>query len=223
MLNISGGLAAGDILSSLIEAQRQTSITLTSQAAERLYRALPGSACASVRNRVLAASGAQVEWLPQETILFNGCALDRELHVEMAEDATLLCVEALVFGRAAMGERVERASVRDVIRLERGGSLVLHDAIRLHGDASRILDRPATGAGARAVATIVYAAPDAEARLDSLRAALESAPAEGGASSWNAVLVARIAAKDGATLRMAVMAGLSTLREGRPLPRAWMC
>jgi urease accessory protein len=223
LLNVSGGIAAGDVLSARMEAQAGTFVTVAAQAAERLYRALQGSDPAQVRNRVSVASGARLEWLPQETILFDGCALDRALDVEMAEDATVLCVESLVFGRAAMGEQVERASVRDVIRLRRGSRLVLHDAVRLHGDARRVLDRPAAGGGARAVATIVYAALDAGSRLDPLRAALAAAPAQYGASTWDGMLVARIVAKDGACLRAATVAGLAALRGARPLPRVWMC
>ena len=65
------------------------------------------------------------EWLPQETILFDRCAMDRRLEVELAEDAWFLGVETLVFGRAAMGETVEHAWLRDVIRVRRGGRLVV--------------------------------------------------------------------------------------------------
>lgn len=223
MLNISGGIAAGDILSTRVEAGEEASVTLASQAAERLYRALPGSPPACVRNKLRAAHGARLEWLPQETILFDGCALDRELDIEIAGNAAILCVEGLVFGRTAMGEEVERAQVRDVIRLWREGRLVLHDAIRFRGGARCVLDRRATGHGARAVATIVHAAPDAGARLDAMRAALAGAPAESGASAWDGILVARIVAKDGAGLRKALVAGLGALREGRTLPRVWMC
>jgi urease accessory protein len=176
-----------------------------------------------VRNRLSVASGARFEWLPQETILFDGCALDRELEVDMAEFASVLCVESLVFGRAAMGEQVGRASVRDVIRWVRGGRLTLHDAIRLKGEAARVLDRPATGGGARAVATVVYAATDAESRCEVLRSAFAEVPAECGASAWDGMLVARIVAGDGARLRAAIVAGLSVLRDAPALPRVWMC
>ena len=219
-LNTAGGVAGGDVLDSAITAGPGTQATVASQAAERFYRALPG-ATAVVATRLHVAPGAALEWLPQESILFDGCALGRRLVVDMAEDAWFLGVEALVFGRTAMDEAVREARFRDLIQVRRGGRLVLHDAIRLDGPVQAVLDRRATGGGARAAATLVLAAPDAAARLDPVRAAL--AGWDAGASAWDGLLVARIVAEDGACLRRAVVAGLNELRGGRPLPRVWEC
>lgn len=220
-LNTAGGVAGGDVLDSCITAGPGAQVTVASQAAERFYRALPGSPPATVTTRLHAAPGAALEWLPQEAILFDRCALRRRLLVDLAENAWFLGVEALVFGRTAMGERVADASLRDLIELRRGGRLLLHDAVRLDGPVQAVLDRRASGGGARAVATIVHAAGDCEARLDPLRAAL--ADWDAGASAWDGMLVARIVAADGACLRRAVVAGLNVLRDGRPLPRVWEC
>jgi urease accessory protein len=158
-------------------------------------------------------------WLPQETILFDRCALDRRLHVELAADAWFLGVESLVFGRAAMGESVALASLRDVIQVRRAGRLLLHDAIRLDGAVAATLQRAAIADGARAVATLVHVAPDTDAALDTVRDALPN----GGASAWDGMLVVRVLAADGASLRTAVVAALHVLRAGRPLPRVWNC
>ncbi len=166
-------------------------------------------------------AGAALEWLPQETILFDRCALDRRLEVDLAADARFLGVETLVFGRTAMGERVRHGWLRDLIRVRRGGELLLHDAIRLDGEIDAALRRPAIGGGAGVVATMVYVAPDAGRKLDAVRAAL--GPAEAGASVWNGMLVARILGSDGASVRVTVTAALEVLREARPLPRVWLC
>lgn len=168
-LNTSGGVAGGDVLDVAIAVGAEARATIASQAAERFYRALPGSAASSVRTRIAVANGGAAEWLPQETILFDRCAVRRHLRVELAPDAWFLGVESLVFGRAAMGEVVERASLRDVIEVRRDGRLLLHDAIRLDGEVAATLQRSAIGDGASAVATIVHVAPDAEAALDSVR------------------------------------------------------
>jgi urease accessory protein len=223
MLNISGGVAAGDVLATRIEAEAGARATIATQAAERCYRALSCSAPATVRNELRVADGACLEWLPQETILFDGSALDRALSVEMSDDARFLGVESLVFGRAAMGEAVRTADLRDVIRVRRGGRLLLHDAIRLRGAVQATLGREAIAARARAAATIVHVAPDASCRLDALRAALANVPAECGVSAWDRMLVARMVAPSGASLRAALVAALAILRDGRPLPRVWMC
>ncbi len=219
-LNTSGGVAGGDRLHASFEIADGARVTIATQAAERFYRALPGSQPAHVRTSVIVDDGGAVEWLPQETLLFDRCVVDRQLDVELAADASFLCVEALVFGRTAMGERVEYARLRDLIRVRRGGSLLLHDTIRLDGEVDAVLRRRAVANGARAVATVVHVAPDAEAHLGNVRAVL---PPEGGASAWNGLLLARILAATGGTLRRALIAVLGVIRGLRPLPRVWSC
>jgi urease accessory protein len=219
-LNTSGGIAGGDALTSSFQVQAGARATIASQAAERFYRAVHGGLAASVRTRIEVADGAAAEWLPQETILFDGCAVKRRLRVELAEDAWFVGVESMVFGRAAMGEAVEHASVHDLIEVRRGGRLLLHDAIRMDGAVADMLRRPAIGGGARAVATLVHVGPGAEDALDAVRAVL---PVEAGASAWDGMLVVRVLASDGAVLRAAVVAALRALRSARPLPRVWQC
>jgi urease accessory protein len=221
MLNSSGGVAGGDILYITIGAGPGTQATVASQAAERFYRALPGTAPSQVSTALHVAPGAALEWLPQESILFDRCALQRRLVVDLARDAWFLGVEQLVFGRTAMGEAVQDAWLRDLIQVRRDGRLLLHDAIRFDGPVQSLLDHRATGGAARGVATLIHAAPDAAARLDALRLAL--AGYDAGASAWDGLLLARITASDGACLRAAVVAGLNALRAGRPLPRVWLC
>jgi urease accessory protein len=222
-LNTSGGVAGGDRLEAAFVVAAGARATITAQAAERFYRARPGSAPARVRTQITVADGAALEWLPQETLLFDRCAVDRLLSVELADDAWFLGVESLVFGRAAMGERVSQARLRDVIRVRRGGRLLLHDAIRLGGDVDALLGRRAVAGGACAVATLVHVAPDAEAALDDVREGLSRVPGEAGASAWNGMLLTRILAASGAALRVAVIAVLAVLRASRPLPRVWAC
>jgi urease accessory protein len=222
-VNLSGGVAGGDQLAVQVSLQPGARATVSGQAAERFYRALPGSPPARVRTTLAVAEGGSLEWLPQESILFDRSSLDRSLDVELAADARFLGVESLVLGRAAMGETVEQVHLRDLIRVRRGGELLLHDAVRLDGGARELLARRATGGGMRAFATLTLAGPGADTLLDRVRDALAGTPAEAGASAWDGLLVARLAAADGAGLRTAVVAALAALRGGRALPRAWAC
>lgn len=219
-LNTAGGVAGGDRLSTVIEAGVGTRATIAAQAAERIYRALPGDE-AEIVARIEVGEDAALEWLPQETILFDGCAVRRRLDIRLAREASVLAVESLVFGRTAMGEEVRTARFRDCLTVRREGRLVLHDAIRLVGPVSTVLDRGAVGRGARAVATILMAGPEVGGYLDGLREGL--ACFEAGASVVDGVLVARIVAPTGSALRLGVIAGLNILRPGRTLPRVWMC
>jgi urease accessory protein len=218
-LNTSGGIAGGDTLDSTFSVGAGARATIAAQAAERFYRALPGGAASQVRTRIAVEEGAAVEWLPQETILFDRCSVDRKLSVELAEDAWFLAVESLVFGRAAMGEVVEHASLRDGVELRRGGRLLWHDAIRLDGEVAATMRRAAVADGACAVATLLHVAPSAASMLEPVRAALPGC----GVSAWDGMLVARILAVDGAALRALLIATLEVLRGGRPLPRVWLC
>jgi urease accessory protein len=244
MLNTGGGVAGGDRLDVSVTVGVGGQATVAAQAAERFYRALAADAASRVRTRLTVAAGGALEWLPQETILFDRCAMDRRLEVDLARDARFLGVETLVFGRAAMGERVRLGSVRDLIRVRRGGELLLHDAIRIDGEIDAMLQRAAVGAGAAVVATVVYVAPDASDRLQAVRSSWVTEPAAVGSSSgpdlirpsahegpftevaasaWNGMLVARILGPDGASVRGKVIAALTVLREARPLPRVWLC
>lgn len=219
-VNSSGGVAGGDRLDIAVAAGPGARAVATAQAAERFYRAADDGAPAVVRASLRVAAGAALDWLPQETILFDGVGLDRALAVELAPDARFLGVETLLFGRAAMGEQVRSGRLRDRITVCRAGRTLLRDAIRLDGDMAAALDRSALGGGARAIATLVYVAPDAADRLDPLRAALAGL-VEAGASCWDGMVVARLLARNGHALRAAVVAALSALRERRTLPRSW--
>ncbi len=223
ILNSSGGVAAGDHLTQHLAVGTNAQATFTAQAAERFYRARPTDAPATLQTTITVAEGASAEWLPQETILFDACALTRTLSIDLAKSAWFLGIETLVFGRTLMGETVHTARLRDTIRLRRAGRLILHDAIRLDGEVAPILAQRASANSATCVATLIHAAPNAASHLPALRDALANTPAEAAASTWNNLLVARILAPDSATLRTTLIAALAVLRAPRPLPRVWSC
>jgi urease accessory protein len=142
--------------------------------------------------------------------------------VELAGDASFLGVEMLIFGRAAMGEDVHHGAARDRWRVRRDGALVFADALRADGAIAGILDRKATLDGARASAMLLYAAPDAAARLDGVRTLLQGCASVAGASAWNGLLAVRALARDGRTLQRDIGTLLVALSD-RPLPRVWQC
>lgn len=219
-LNSSGGIAGGDQVRSSIRVGHGAQLTIAAQAAERFYRALPDDAPSHIRTTLRIEAGACAEWLPQDSILFDCCAIDRVLDVDIATGGWFLGLETLVFGRAAMGETIATARIADTIRIRHGGRLVLHDAIRMNGDIAPALARTAIASGAAALATIVLVGAETPP-LDTLRDAL--APHDAGVSVWEGMLIARIVARDSATLRGAIVPALHILRAGRALPRVWNC
>jgi len=220
LLNTAGGLTGGDRVSFTVTAEARTRVSVSTQAAERIYRALEGDA--EVTTRLTAAAGASLDWLPQETILFDRSALRRRLDADVHPSARLLAAEAIVLGRAAMGESVRSVRLHDTWRVRRGGRLVFADGLRVDGDSVTLLSGQSTGAGAAALATVLLVAPDAEASLERARAALADADCEAGVSAWNGMLVARLLAADGYALRATLTRLIETLRGGT-MPRTWTC
>lgn len=218
LINTAGGITGGDSFCITAHAEADTQLTLTTQAAERAYRAQPDQV-GEVQNRLLIDKGARLNWLPQETILFQGCALSRTLHIDMQEGASLLMVEPLVFGRLAMGETLTDASFNDRIEIRRQGRIAYLDAITLQGDIAAQLARPHVAAGAGAMASLVYIAPDADAQLAPLRALL---PETAGVSLiGDDLLLLRMLAADSYLLRQTLIPILNRLTHDT-LPRCWM-
>lgn len=217
LVNTAGGVTGGDRFDWQGRAGAGAHLTLSTQAAERAYRAQPGET-GRIASRLAAGAGATIHWLPQETIVFDGARLDRRLDVDLAPDATFVAVEPLVFGRTAMGERLETVSLTDRWRVRRGGRLIYADALRLTGQGEALLARPATLGGNRAVASILYTGPGAAPLLAPLRRLL---PETAGASLVREdVLSVRIAAGDGLALRRVLVPVLQALRRA-PLPKVW--
>lgn len=218
VVNTAGGVTGGDRFSLEAEAQSGTALTLTTQAAERAYRA-SGEVPGRISNQLRLAPGARLNWLPQETILFDGAHLQRRLTVELGAGAQFLMVEPLVFGRAAMGEVITDARFHDRIEISRDGVPLWADAVRLEGNLAAQMRRAALGRGAGAMAALVYAAPDAAAYLDRLRALL---PKTAGASLLReGLLAARLLADDSYTLRQSLIAALRLLNPDQ-IPKPWM-
>lgn len=218
LLNTAGGITGGDQIHSEITATAQSSLTLTTQACERAYKAQPGE-MGQVTAHLKIAAEARINWLPQETILYEGAALTRRLTADLEDTAALLLVEPVIFGRIAMGEILRRGYFSDHIEIRRNGTAIYRDATRLSGDLSAELARPAVAAGAGAMATLVFVAPSAEAKLAPLRALL---PATAGASLRAPdLLVARLLATDGFALRQSLLPILKLLNTNH-IPRCWM-
>lgn len=217
LINTAGGIAGGDRFDIALSVGPGAALVGTTQAAERVYRST--GATARLGLRLSVAAGARLDWLPQETILFDRGRLERRLEVEMAEDAAVTLLETVALGRAAMGETVRTAHYVDQWRIRRGGRLVHAEALRLTGDLAALAG-PAGLAGARASATLVHVAPGAGDRLDAARAALAGAGVAAAASAKGDVLIVRLLAGDHAPLRAALVGFLAAFR-GAPPPRVW--
>lgn len=220
LVNTAGGIACGDRFAVDIEAREGTALTVATPSAEKVYRSDGPVAEVSVDLRL--RDSARLDWLPQETILFDQARLVRHLNADMTENSHLTLFEAVVFGREARSERITRGLFEDRWRIRRGGRLVYADTLRLEGPIADLLQKPSVGKGARAFATLLYVAPDAEVRLEPLREKLISGTScDTAASAWNGLLAVRFCALTVEAMRSAAIPFLLALR-GEPLPRVWL-
>lgn len=217
LINTSGGLTGGDRIDWAVTAGAGTDVTVTTQACERIYRSSSGEA--RVAARLAAGPGATLHWLPQETILFDQGALARTLDADLAEDAELIALEAVLLGRKAMGETVRDGTLRDRWRIRRNGRLIHAEDLSLSGAVDMVAGRRATLDGNLAFATLLYVGARTESMMPGLHALLAESLA--GASQWNGKLVARLVAEDGFALRKILVPAISLLRNGRSPPKVW--
>ncbi len=215
-LNTSGGLTGGDRLSLSLDLAADCRATGTTQTAERGYRAEAGSAVVCVHHRL--GRGAHLDWLPQETILYDASAVERSTRIDLEPGASCLMLETVVLGRAAMGERVRGLRFGDSRTITRGGQPVLVEPLRLDGAA--LSAGAAVLGGARAFASLAMVGPGAEAAVAAVRAELDEAGVTAGASGFDGRLTVRMMAAEGWPLRRQIMRLLRRLRPG-PLPRVW--
>jgi urease accessory protein len=228
VLTTSGGLTGGDRTRVEVAVGAGARATVTTQAAEKIYRALPDTADALIEVDIAVGQGAWSEWLAQETILFDRARLRRAFVARLAPDSRLLAVDSVVFGRTAMGETFERGTLHDSWRISRGGRLVWADALHLEGDVRAIRSEPFGFGTAVACSTMVYAGPDAGRYLGDVRRVLEQFVPAGGATAFDGLLVIRLLSDNAAALRQTVVALGATIRHAAAdlpmrMPRVWYC
>jgi urease accessory protein len=217
-VNTAGGIAGGDRFDIDIATGEGSRLAVTTAAAEKVYRTDgPG---AELTIALKAAAGAHLAWLPQETILFDQARVSRRIDIDLAQSASLLLCEIVVFGRSAMGERMLHGEFVDRWRMRRGGRLVFAETVRLDGDIGKKLASPAIAKGGVAVGTALIV-PGDEALVARIRELSKSFGGEVGVSAWNGFAMARFCAQDAARLRADMMALLGRA-SGSALPRLWL-
>jgi urease accessory protein len=217
IVNTAGGMTGGDRFNVDINVGANARLTLTTAAAEKIYRSLGPDTQIDVKLAV--DPGGVLKWLPQETILFDQVRLRRSIDVVLASDAKLLLAEATVFGRSAMGETVAEGLFSDSRRVRVDGALVFAERNRLDGEIVQRLAQRAVTKGAVGVASVIKW-PGNEADAEAVRA-VKNFAGEVGVSAWNGLAVVRLVAPDGAALRRDLAAVLTALDAG-PLPRLWL-
>ena len=217
IINTAGGVTSGDKFTATITAHESSQISITTQAAERIYRARD-TLVGEIQTSLCLQKNAQLYWLPQETILFDGARLKRRLDVDLHSSAKFLMVEPLVFGREASGEKLLSGMLDDRVSISSNGQPIYIDRIKLKDNITDQLMRPALANNSHAVVSIVLVKPNAKLLLEPVRALL---PQKAGASLLNDnILVVRMLAQDSHEMRTATFPIL-TLLTHNTVPKNW--
>lgn len=224
LINTAGGMTGGDCLHWRCDAGEGADLTLTTQACEKIYRSSEGQG--EVAAHLRAGAGTRLAWLPQETILFDRSALKRSIDVDLAADSQCLLLEAVIFGRSAMGETVTQCALHDRWRVRHEGRLIHAEDFRISGSIQTILAKAAVTGGAKAMATILLTGETAEARAKPARDLLNGLDAASSAVAFTELagtgkLLARLVAEDGYHLRRVLIPLLELLNGSQPLPKIW--
>jgi urease accessory protein len=209
-----GGIAGGDELEIDVGVERGAHALLTTPGAGKWYRSSGPMAAQRLRLR----SAGALEWLPRETIVFDGARAMLDCEVELTGDAVYCGWEVLCLGRTGSGERFGSGSVRLAASLRRDGRLIFRERGMIDGGGA-ILDSPAGLAGMPVVGTLL-ATHDAPRGL--LAAVREFVPT----TQLPGLLVARYLGDSTEEAFEAFTAAWSLLRPayaGRPatVPRIW--
>lgn len=220
LINTSGGITGGDQIKWNIDLGQDTNAVITTQASERAYKATSG--VAKVETRIDVAAGSICHWLPQETILFDQSALSRSLEINLSKCAELIALEAVMLGRAAMGENLQSCFFKDRWRIRQNGKLIFADDIKLKSVISDIECSAALLAGHKCFATLVYVGNDDGEQLDKLVRQLRENALSGqiAFSAFGGKIIARFLAQNTYELRKILIPVLKQLRAA-DVPKVW--
>ena len=226
IINSSGGIAGGDRLEIEVVALNHASVAVTTQAAEKIYRALDRPAL--VATKLKACGTAKLAWLPQETIVFNQARIRRQTEIDLCSGAELIALEWLVLGRAARGEEVVSGHISDSWRIKRDGHLIWADGFHVSDEVFAQLHRKALLCNWNAIGTLIYFGPSLETRLGILREIAASLDCRCAATIVGAIIIVRVAAAASSDLRRGLRSLLEQFsRELGPgpfgVPKMWSC
>jgi urease accessory protein len=226
IVNTGGGIAGGDRLEFAVTLLPNASVTVTSQAAERVYRALNDPAL--IETRLKICKDAKLAWLPQETIIFNGGRMRRNTEIELSAGAELLALEWLVLGRAAHGEEIVGGEITDGWQVRLDGRLIWADRFRATEDVLPRLGNRALLADFKAIGTLIFFGPDTGARVQFLRDLAPQLQCHCFTTAVCGLVIARLAARAAAELKAGlreILLQFERIRAQGPfrLPKMWSC
>lgn len=218
LINTAGGITGGDQNDYRISLEPGAQLCMTTQAFERIYRSAKSTSKLNIKLQL--GAGSRLHWIPQGTLFYSGAKLKRLFDVDLLDNSEILLAESLIFGRYGMGETSVSGSIRDDWRIRRDGKLIFADSLKLEGQITEQLMRPAIGNGAHCLATLLFVSSDAEGKIGQVRQALGSISTSSGLSCWNGLMCVRFLSSHSHRM-LADMACVMEILTERPIPRIW--
>lgn len=157
LLHPPGGLVSGDTLSIELQLGEQSAALVTTPGAGRVYRARAQYSRQTQRVHLKVARAATLEWLPLETIVFDGADVALSLDIELAADACFAGWEVVCLGRQAGDQPFHRGRLQQRWNINRDGRPLLRERLDLDAD-SALMQRPWGLNGAPVYGTFVVVA-----------------------------------------------------------------
>lgn len=225
LLHPPGGLVGGDSLEIEAVIAPHAQVLLTTPAANRFYKSAGNEAVQQVQ--LQQGESSWLEWLPQETLVYDRAIARQTLRVELAPGARFIGWEITRFGRSAFDERFTHGRWRNRFEIWQAGMPVWLDRQALDG-GSPLLDSPYGLAGQPVLGSFVFVGHALDRDLlDTLRTALPvSAQGRFGISRLPQGLLGRYSGQSSAEARKLFTVIWDFLRQrflGRPacVPRIW--
>jgi urease accessory protein len=222
-----GGVVGGDELHIDVDAGPEARALLATPGAAKWYRS--NGHRSRQRLRIHIAKGAALEWLPQETIIFNAADIELDTLIDLGGDATYIGCEILCFGRTASDERFDQGRVQQSITIRRDGKPLWLEQGLLQGGSRPMLSPLGLG-GHSVCASLIAVSPAAGATvLNSLReqcAASSKGRGQLGVTHMKSVIIVRYLGNTSEVAREVMLTAWKVLRPallGSPavVPRIW--
>lgn len=225
LINTSGGLTGGDALGWSIRANKGSWCTLSTPAAEKIYRSVAG--VAKVDIDIDVGPDACLAWLPQETILFDEANFERNALFQIVSSSKLLITETLVLGRQASGETIKLLQCSDRWKVYSDGHLIHREDLNLNHIEPLLLNGASGLSGMKTITTLIYFGPDAVEHLPTVRHDLKSlgpniiAACSAATIGKSSKLICRLIAPELYNIKACLSALVQRLNN-KHLPKSWV-
>lgn len=164
------GIAGGDHLSFNMQASQAAHALVTTPGAGKWYKTNQKQAFQHIE--ITVKDSAIFEWLPQETMLFNGACANSSTKIMLDQSASFIGWDMLVLGRQACAEQFSQGNYQSSLQLYRDDKLLVTDRLSFSGN-DRFLSSCLGMHGQAVMGSLWAVAPPAQRNSTTLEAQID--------------------------------------------------